>query len=97
MPPVDLSDVSEADLVAELERRRFQRERPPRLRHVYTCTRCSNVYRAGTSPVTIYAWSGAVRCRSCNGSTTEATEPWENLVRSGNAPSGNARSEPRSI
>ncbi len=45
------------------------------LRHVYTCTRCSNVYRAGTSPVTIYAWSGAVRCRSCNGSTTEATEP----------------------
>jgi transcription elongation factor Elf1 len=81
MPPVDLSDVSDADLVAELERRRFRRDRPPKLRHVYSCTRCSNVYRAGTTPVTIYARSGAAWCRSCNAKTAESTEPWESLAR----------------
>ncbi|CAN7389136.1 hypothetical protein [Variovorax sp. LjRoot178] len=93
MPPVDLSEVSDADLVDELERRRFRRERPPKLRHVYSCTRCSNVYRAGTTPVTIYARSGAAWCSSCNAKTTESTEPWENLVRSGNARSERVPSE----
>ena len=93
MPLFDLSKVSDVDLVAELERRRFRRERPPKLRHVYSCTRCSNVYRAGTTPVTIYARCGAAWCSKCDARTTESSEPWESLARLGNARVGDVPSE----
>lgn len=33
---------------------------------VFTCPSCSNEYRAGTDPVTVYADRGHVNCRACN-------------------------------
>lgn len=33
---------------------------------VYTCPKCGNEYRAGTSPVTVYAEGGRACCRACN-------------------------------
>lgn len=46
--------------------RRMKGEATGSMVSVYKCPNCSNEYRAGTTPVTIYAENGRVSCRACN-------------------------------
>ena len=54
------------------------RETRSRLRTVYTCPCCGNVYSAGDAHVTIYAQNGAANCRVCPGAVVmrEHQIPW---------------------
>ena len=45
-----------------------------RVRSVFTCPGCGNVYRAGVQNVTIYADNGKAKCRSCDSVMTESEE-----------------------
>lgn len=46
--------------------RRMKAETPGSMLSIFKCPKCSNEYRAGTSPVTVYAENGRVSCRACN-------------------------------
>jgi len=62
-----------AGLTKQLQARwREASEKAPKYRTVYTCPKCSNVYRAGDQDVTIFAQSGSVYCRKCN----PRANPW---------------------
>lgn len=46
-----------------------------RQRAVFSCEQCSNVYKAGDMPVTLYAENGKPKCRRCDHVMTQTMEP----------------------